>query len=246
MGVCRAGVLKDRPPGSAASKPTGTLLPLRGARVSGWGLSAPSRDHTMGAVSPASSTDQTEVGGAARASFHRSGCGGGDRGAVGHPAEVCGWAGESLWPMLGPLKTQKPPGLKDGWGNWMRSLQGRGPVQTASQACLREPQPGSRPCQHSCRPRSARHLHTKASPQRPVPSPSQAGPRASPVARPRPARVTKQACGPGAGPRRHPRWAQGPDHWHHPGTRPRPRCLFRQAHTHPAAWLCNPNPAAIC
>lgn len=76
-GLCRAGVLKDRPPGSAASKPTGTLLPLRGARESGWGLSAPSRDHTMGAVSPASSTDQTEVGGAARASFHRSGCGGG-------------------------------------------------------------------------------------------------------------------------------------------------------------------------
>lgn len=95
-GVCHARVLKDRPPGSAVSKPTGKLLPLRGAQESGRGLSAPFRDHTMGAVSPASSTDQTEVGGAARASFHRSGWGGMMEGQGGHPAEVCSWAGESV------------------------------------------------------------------------------------------------------------------------------------------------------
>ena len=53
---------------SAASKPTGTPLPLHGARESGRGLSAPSQDHTMGAVSPASSTDQPVLGGAGGAS----------------------------------------------------------------------------------------------------------------------------------------------------------------------------------
>ena len=85
-GVCHAGVLKDRPPASAVSKPTGTPLPLRGARESGRGLRAPFRDHTMGAVSPASSTDQTEVGGAARASFHRLGWGEVTEGQGGAPS----------------------------------------------------------------------------------------------------------------------------------------------------------------